>query len=133
MATDWWVPVTALIGAATGVYGSVRAWRTAHEDRRLRKEWDLDHFQTDAWVLTSRLPYRAHKVELIPPPGGGFDSALRSPLTLGSNEGETFKPMRRWQFPPGAAGSVWTVRWRRFRWGRPRERALLLPPPAPKQ
>jgi hypothetical protein len=131
MAVEWWVPCTAVIGAATGIYGSVRAWRTAHEDRRRRVEWNLEHFQNDAWVLTSRLSYRALDVELVPPTGGGFDRAPRSPLTLGSNEGDTFQPTRRYTFAPGEAGSVWTVRWRRFPWGRLRERALLLPPPKP--
>ena len=128
MAVEWWVPWTALIGAATGVYGSVRAWRMAHDDRRRQREWDLDHFHNDAWILTSRLPYRALEVELVPPEGGGFDRAPRSPLSLGPNEGDTFQPTRRLTFSPGRAGSVWTVRWRRFHRGKLHERSLLLPP-----
>ncbi|RPE75192.1 MULTISPECIES: hypothetical protein [unclassified Frondihabitans] len=61
---EWWGYATSGLGAALGLFGAIRGWRADRRTQALSQPWTLDHFQNDAWLLTSRLPTDAHGVRV---------------------------------------------------------------------
>ncbi|GAA1329016.1 hypothetical protein ACFSWE_16595 [Leucobacter albus] len=114
--TAWGVSI-----AASG-YSAWRWWKEDRRKKAVEPLWEIRHFQRDAYVLATKLPYTATNVTL--------SANTRFPLAI---EDETFPPRTEKKFMPQLhmgfpAGSEFTVTWRRPRAKKTQTEVLLLPP-----
>lgn len=61
---EWWGYLTSGVGAAGGIYGAWRSWRTERRIKPSRTNWIVRHHDANVWELRSNLPGDARDVEL---------------------------------------------------------------------
>lgn len=121
---EWWGYLTSGIGAAGGLYGAWRAWRTERRLRPSYSPWILRHHQNLAWELRSNLPTDALDVELEVVGHAVLHALEGDPARVPSGGVLIPKISARLTAP----ANLLDVSWRQGPLGRRRTVRLLIPP-----
>lgn len=123
---EWYGWAAWAVSIAASGYSAWRWWKEDQRKKATEPLWELRHFQNDAYVLATKLPYKANKVTLHAP--------IRFAIAI---EDETFPPRTEKRFMPSlhpgfGPGDEFTVTWHRPGSRKPHSEVLLLPPKPPR-
>ncbi|MEB4614038.1 hypothetical protein [Leucobacter sp. M11] len=124
---EWYGWIAWGVSIAASGYSAWRWWKEDRNKKAVEPLWEIRHFQNDAYVLATKLPYTATEVTL------SADTFFPIPI-----EGATFTPRTEKRFMPRVhmgfpSGSEFTVTWSRPKSKKLHTEVLLLPPKQPRQ